>query len=80
MNPSRSAIDMMRISESVLCEEEDFSGFALYNPGLSSMTYELCPKCGHAPLPADQSAPAACAACGVILAKIRAVPAWVRPS
>jgi len=39
------------------------------------MTYDRCPKCGHAPLPADQSAPAACAACGVILAKIRAVPA-----
>ena len=28
-----------------------------------------CPKCGHAPLPADQALPAACPACGVILAK-----------
>lgn len=37
------------------------------------MTYTLCPKCGHAPLPADQSAPAACAACGVILAKVGAL-------
>jgi hypothetical protein len=29
-----------------------------------------CPKCRHAPLPADQSFPAACPACGVILAKV----------
>jgi len=29
-----------------------------------------CPKCGHAPLPADQALPAACPACAVILAKI----------
>ena len=29
-----------------------------------------CPKCGHAPLPANQALPAACPACGVILAKI----------
>lgn len=68
----------MRISESVLCKEQDFSGFAPYNPLLSSMTYDRCPKCGHAPLPADQSAPAACAACGVILAKIRAAPVSAR--
>ena len=33
------------------------------------MTYPSCPKCGHAPLPADQSLPAACPACGLILAK-----------
>jgi hypothetical protein len=32
--------------------------------------YTRCPKCGHAPLPADQSLPAACGGCGVILAKI----------
>jgi len=29
-----------------------------------------CPKCGHTPLPKDQSLPAACPACGVILAKV----------
>lgn len=32
--------------------------------------YLRCPKCGHQPLPADQSLPAACPACGVILAKV----------
>jgi hypothetical protein len=32
--------------------------------------YTRCPKCGHAPLPADQSLPAACGGCGVILAKV----------
>ncbi|RYX92098.1 MAG: hypothetical protein EOO28_23190 [Comamonadaceae bacterium] len=32
--------------------------------------YTRCPKCGHAPLPADQSLPAACGSCGVILAKV----------
>lgn len=42
------------------------------------MTYDRCPKCGHAPLPAAQSAPAACAACGVILAKAGAVGASSR--
>jgi hypothetical protein len=31
--------------------------------------FSRCPKCDHAPLPADQSAPAECPACGVILAK-----------
>jgi hypothetical protein len=34
--------------------------------------YANCPKCGHAPLPADQSSPAACPACGIILAKFAA--------
>jgi hypothetical protein len=29
-----------------------------------------CPKCAHQPLPAEQSLPAACPACGVILAKV----------
>ena len=33
-----------------------------------------CPKCGHAPLPADQALPAACPGCGVILAKLGHVP------
>lgn len=32
--------------------------------------FEHCPKCQHTPLPADQSLPAACPACGVILAKV----------
>lgn len=32
--------------------------------------FARCPKCGHAPLPADQALPAACPACGVILAKV----------
>lgn len=34
-----------------------------------SPRYAACPKCGHAPLPDDQSLPAACSACGLILAK-----------
>lgn len=34
------------------------------------MTYDRCPRCAHAPLPVNQSAPAACPACGVILAKV----------
>ena len=42
------------------------------------MTYTRCPKCGYAPLPAEQSAPAACAACGVILAKVGALGAASR--
>jgi hypothetical protein len=32
--------------------------------------YDRCPKCAHAPLPADQALPAACPACGVVLAKV----------
>ncbi len=32
--------------------------------------FTRCPKCGHQPLPADQSLPAACPSCGVILAKV----------
>lgn len=36
------------------------------------MTYPICPKCAHAPLPADQAFPAACPACGLILAKYAA--------
>ncbi len=33
------------------------------------MTYPVCPKCSHQPLPADQVFPAACPGCGLILAK-----------
>lgn len=33
--------------------------------------FTRCPKCGHAPLPDKQALPAACPACGVILAKVR---------
>lgn len=32
--------------------------------------YTRCPKCGHQPLPREQALPAACPACGVILAKV----------
>jgi hypothetical protein len=32
--------------------------------------FSRCPKCGHRPLPQDQSLPAACPGCGVILAKV----------
>ncbi len=32
--------------------------------------FTQCPKCGHQPLPHDQNIPAACPACGVILAKV----------
>jgi hypothetical protein len=39
------------------------------------MSYPVCPKCGHAPLPADQSLPAACPACGIVLAKFATAPA-----
>ena len=31
--------------------------------------HESCPKCGHAPLPADQAFPAECPACGAIFAR-----------
>ena len=34
------------------------------------MLHTRCPKCAHAPLPEDQRHPAACPACGVILAKV----------
>lgn len=40
----------------------------------SPLRYAACPKCGHAPLPEDQSLPAACAACGLVLAKYGTVP------
>lgn len=32
--------------------------------------FSHCPRCDHAPLPQDQALPAACPACGVILAKV----------
>lgn len=35
--------------------------------------YACCPKCGHEPLPADQSLPAACPHCGLILGKFAAI-------
>ena len=40
--------------------------------------FSRCPKCGHRPLPEDQSLPAACPACGVILAKVAALSARPR--
>jgi hypothetical protein len=36
--------------------------------------YTRCPKCGHSPLPLQQALPAACPACGVILAKMGSAP------
>jgi len=36
--------------------------------------YSRCPKCAHAPLPAEQAFPVACPACGVILAKVGKAP------
>lgn len=51
--------------------ECDFSGFAPYNRRLA-MNYASCPKCGHAPLPDNQAAPASCLRCGVVFAKISA--------
>ena len=39
------------------------------------MRYEKCPKCAFGTLPEDQSFPAACPRCGLILAKFGAAPA-----
>jgi hypothetical protein len=33
------------------------------------MRFARCPKCDHAPLPADQSMPASCPSCGLVFAK-----------
>jgi hypothetical protein len=44
------------------------------------MNYPACPKCGHAPLPANQASPAACPACGLILAKFGAAAPPERPA
>ena len=41
--------------------------------------YTACPKCGRTPLPENQAAPAACPACGLILAKYRAATAPKAP-
>jgi len=38
------------------------------------MPYAACPKCRHKPLPADQALPAACPACGLVLAKYGVAP------
>jgi hypothetical protein len=38
--------------------------------GHGAYRFSRCPKCGQRGLPADQSLPAACPACGVILAKV----------
>lgn len=43
------------------------------------MTFAACPKCRHAPLPEDQALPAACPACGLVLAKYGVVPPRPRP-
>ena len=37
---------------------------------MSTVYFQQCPKCEHAPLPQDQALPAACPSCGVILAKL----------
>jgi hypothetical protein len=39
-----------------------------------SVPYLRCPKCHHQPLPADQSLPATCPGCGLVLAKFGAAP------
>jgi hypothetical protein len=44
------------------------------------MPYAACPKCHHAPLPVDQALPAACPACGLVLAKYGAAPPPRAPS
>ena len=36
--------------------------------------FQSCPKCGQAPLPAEQAFPAECPGCGVILAKVGVAP------
>ena len=40
----------------------------------SRPSFTHCPKCRYAPLPADQSLPAACPGCGLILAKFAPPP------
>ena len=37
--------------------------------------FTVCPKCAHAPLPEKQEFPAACPACGLVLAKFKAIVA-----
>lgn len=47
-------------------------------PAPAVRRYSRCPKCGHRPLPEDQALPAACPACGVILAKVAAAAVHLR--
>lgn len=42
--------------------------------------YSHCPKCRHQPLPQNQALPAACPACGVILAKVGQLARHARPA
>jgi len=42
--------------------------------------FSRCPRCGHRELPAEQSLPAACPACGVILAKLAPLRPSARPA
>jgi hypothetical protein len=37
----------------------------------AAAAYAACPKCGHAPMPAQQAFPATCPACGIVLAKFK---------
>lgn len=43
------------------------------------MPYPACPKCRHSPLPEEQAFPAACPACGLILAKFGAAAGRTAP-
>lgn len=47
---------------------------------MPAKTYSQCPKCGHASLPADQSLPASCPACGLVLAKYAQIQADAKSS
>ena len=38
-------------------------------PEITPPHYAQCPKCNHGPMPTDQTLPAACPACGLVLAK-----------
>lgn len=49
-------------------------------PGSRPPRYSRCPRCQHHALPADQSLPAACPGCGVILAKIGQAPRRLQPA
>ena len=42
--------------------------------------YASCPRCRHSPLPEDQALPAACPACGLVLAKYGTLPARQVPA
>jgi hypothetical protein len=39
---------------------------------MTDAAYSACPKCGHSPMPQDQTFPAACPACSIVLSKFRA--------